>query len=138
MKFLGVIFFLVAMNWSWSLIHSEMSTSEQVHVGIQKDMKRIISEYIKENLPTSNNLKFKKFWTEKVGLKKIKAFFVYSFEDSQGGFGPARVEVEGSALLTRAPDESEEFETWSFDELTIEDNRIEFKEGLEITSESSQ
>lgn len=120
------------MNWSWSLIHSELSTPEAVHVGIQNDMKQIIADYIAENLPTSTNLEFDRFWTEKLADKKIKASFIYSFEDISSDFGAAKVEVEGNAILSRAPDESSDYETWSFDELTIEDNRIEFKDGLQI------
>lgn len=137
MKFIGVIAFLLLMNWSWSLIHTEARTSEQVHVGIQNDMKRIITEYIQENLPNSSNIAFDKFWTEKVGEKKIKASFIYSFEDSNDDFGAAKVEVEGSAILSRAPDESSDYETWSFDELIIQDNKIEFKDGMKVDPSES-
>ncbi|MEO0337387.1 MAG: hypothetical protein AAF202_13410 [Pseudomonadota bacterium] len=133
MKFLGVIAFLLLMNWSWSLIHTEVTTSEAVHIGIQNDMKQIISDYIKENLPGSQNLKFSRFWTEKLSEKKIKASFIYSFEDSNAEIGTAKVEVEGTAILSRAPDEDDAMETWSFDELMIEDNKIEFKDGIQIS-----
>lgn len=132
MKFLGVIAFLFLMNWSWSLIHSEVTTSEAVHVGIQNDMKAIISGYIKENLPGSQNMKFSRFWTEKVSEKKIKASFIYSFEDSSAEVGAAKVEIEGTAMLTRAPDEEDSIETWSLDQLHIQDNKIEFKDGIQI------
>ena len=51
MKFFGVLIFIIAMNWTWGLVHESSSLSEGVHVKIQTDMKTIISDYIAENLP---------------------------------------------------------------------------------------
>ncbi|MCB0407508.1 MAG: hypothetical protein KDD34_04830 [Bdellovibrionales bacterium] len=133
MKFFGVILFLLAMNWTWSLVHDAKSISEKVHISIQEDMKKIISDYISENLPTSHNLQFERFWTEKTKKNQVKATFVYSFEDANADVGEARVQVEGYAILNKTKDETENYETWSFDELQILDNKVEFKEALKIT-----
>lgn len=133
MKFIGVLVFLLAMNWSWSLIHSPTSISQSVHLGIQEDVKQIISTYIQENLPNSQNLTFDRFWTEKLKEGKVKASFIYSFEDENAEVGAAKVQVEGFAVLNKTPEETKDYEVWSFDELHILDNQIEFKEPLKVS-----
>ena len=133
MKFFGVVLFIVAMNWTWSLVHESRGISEAVHVGIQNDMKKIIGDYIAENLPTSTNLEFHQFWTEKLKKNQVKVKFSYSFEDSTAEIGAARVNVEGYAVLNKVASADAKYETWSFDELQILDNKVEFKEPLKVS-----
>ena len=133
MKFFAVVFFLVVMKWTWGLVHETPSLSENVHVKIQQDMKTIISDYISENLPNSQNLTFDRFWTESLKTNKLKASFLYSFEDSNDELGAARVQVNGYAILNKTPVVEGKTETWSFDELYILDNKVEFKEGMQIS-----
>lgn len=125
--------FLIAMNWTWSLVHDSRGISEAVHIGIQNDMKKIIGDYITENLPTSNNLEFHQFWTEKLKKDQVKVKFSYSFEDSSAAVGAARVNVEGYAVLNKVAAAGESYETWSFDELQILDNKVEFKDPLRVS-----
>ena len=82
----------------------------------------------------SNNLVFERFWTETVKKDKLKASFIYSFEDSNSDIGAARVQVNGYAILNKTPVEDEKSESWSFDELYILDNKVEFKEGMQIST----
>lgn len=133
MKFLGVLTFLLAMNWTWSLVHDSRAVPEAIHLGIQEDMKKIISDYISQNLPTSSGLQFERFWTENIKKDQIKATFIYSFEDSNAEVGAARVQVEGYAVLNKTTAANANYETWSFDELQILDNKVEFKDPLQIT-----
>lgn len=132
MKYISIGILLFAMSWSWSLIHRDSKVSESVHIGIQDDLKRIISEYIEKNLPSSKDLRFEKIWTEKVKDDQVKASFIYSFEDENEEVGAARVEIEGYALLNRDKTPNEEFDVWSFDELYILNNRVDFKEGITV------
>jgi hypothetical protein len=62
MKYLSLIVFLIALQWTWSFSHRPSNISESAHVGIQSDLKKIISDYVTENLPTSRNLRFEKFF----------------------------------------------------------------------------
>ncbi len=133
MKFFGVLAFLIAMNWTWSLVHDARSISESVHLGIQDDMKKIIADYIAQNLPTSSGLQFERFWTENLKDNQVKATFVYSFEDANAEVGAARVQVEGYAILNKLASSNTNYETWSFDELQILDNKVEFKDPMQIT-----
>lgn len=133
MKIVSVLFFSVALVLTWSAAHLKKPVSESVHIGIQTDLKRIITEYVQKNLPESKNLQFEKFWTETIGKNKVKASFVYSFQDATAEGDAAEVEIEGSAILNKTG-ETAETSTWSFDELQILNNKVSFSEPMQITA----
>lgn len=137
MKIVSVVFFALALTGTWFLANVRKSVTESVHVGIQNDLKRIIVEYVQKNLPESKNLRFQKFWTETLRKDKVKAYFVYSFEDTTAEGDPAEVEIDGSAVLNKV-DENKESSTWSFDELQILDSRVTFNEPIQITSRAGE
>jgi hypothetical protein len=105
---------------------------ESVHQGIQNDLKRVISEYVQKNLPKSKNLVFKKFWTEALQKNKVKASFVYTFDDTNDKSGPINMEIQGYGILNKVADNADGSE-WSLDELHVLNNGVEFKEPLKIT-----
>lgn len=131
MKIVSVIVLLVALIGSWRVAYSMRPIAESVHLGIQQDLKIIITDYIQKRLPEAKNIKFEKFWTETVRKNKVKAFFVYSFEDSSTENGAIRTQIEGNATLNKAAETEEEI-TWNFDELQIKDNHVEFIEPIQI------
>ena len=133
MKIISVLVFAAALIGTWSLVHGPRLVAQSVHIGIQNDLKNIISDYVQKNLPESKNLRFEKFWTETVSKSKVKAYFVYSFDDTTENGEPATVEIEGSAILNKI-DETPETVTWSFDELQILDNKVMFSEPIKITA----
>jgi hypothetical protein len=133
MKIVSVIFFTVALIGTWYMAHSNRPISEAMHASIQTDLKRVITEYVQKNLPESKNLRFDKFWTETVKKDRVKASFVYTFEDTTQGGEPAEIEVDGTAILNKV-EETAESSTWSFDELQISDNKVNFTEPIQITA----
>ena len=118
------------------MVHAPRPVSESVHADIQNDLKNIIAEYVQKNLPDSRNLKFEKFWTETVTPNQVKASFVYSFDNPDGG-ETAQVQIQGSAILNKV-DETAETVTWSFDQLSISDNKVTFTEPIQITAGTGQ
>lgn len=132
MKIVSMVVLMVALIGSWRVAYSMRPVSESVHLGIQQDLKVIITEYIQKRLPSAKNIKFDKFWTETVRKNKVKAFFVYSFEDNntESG-GSVRTQIEGFATLNKAQETEEEI-TWNFDELQIKDNQVEFIDPIQI------
>jgi hypothetical protein len=133
MKVVSLLVFAVALVGSWALVHSKKMVAESVHIGIQNDLRNIITEYVQKNLPQSKNLRFEKMWTETLKKDKVAAYFVYSFEDSSQGNEPATVQVNGRAILNKV-NETPQMATWSFDELKILDNEVNFSEPLQITA----
>lgn len=119
------------MWWSWSVIKAPALVPEDTHIGIQDDLKRVITEYIQENLPSAKDIRFDRFWTETLKESQVKASFAYSFEDGENA-DEARVGVEGHAILNRSKDDKSEYDVWSLDELYVLNNRINFKEGVTI------
>lgn len=132
MKYLSLLLFLGTMYWTWDLSRTESPINQQVHVGIQDELKRLISDYIQQNLPTSRNLRFDRFYTEAMEDNKVKANFTYSFEDDSEDVGGTRVQIEGFAVLNRTL-ETKEKSDWSFDELVILNNAVDFKDAIKIT-----
>jgi len=133
MKVVSFLVFAVALVGSWVMVHAKKPVAESVHIGIQNDLRVIITEYVQKNLPESKNLRFEKMWTETLTKDRVKANFVYSFEDASESGEPALVEISGSALLNKV-DETPEMATWSFDQLQILDNKVQFSEPVQITA----
>jgi hypothetical protein len=134
MKIISLLIFSSALIGSWALVHAPRPVAESVHIGIQNDLRNIISEYVQKNLPDSKNLVFQKFWTETVTKNQVKAVFVYSFDNKDGG-ETANVEIGGEAILNKVA-ETPEMVTWSFDQLTISDNKVTFTDPIQITADT--
>lgn len=133
MKIVSVVVFLGAMIFTWMLVHANSPVPESMHVGIQNDLKNVIAEYVQKNLPSSKNLRFEKFWTEVVKRDKVKASFVYSFEDLTQENGNTVVKIEGYAMLDKG-DETPDSVTWNLSALQIKDSHVDFLEPIHITS----
>lgn len=133
MKIVSVLVFAAALVGSWALVHNPRPVAQSIHVGIQNDLKNIIADYVQKNLPESQNLRFEKFYTETLSKAKVRAVFAYSFEDKTEEGEPAQVHIEGEAILNKI-DETPEAVTWSFDQLTIQDNKITFSDPVQITA----
>ncbi len=138
MKFISLILLFVLMHWTWAMVNTPRAVTQDIHIGIQEDLKSMITSYIQENLPNSRNLKFERFWTEKTKEKQIKASFIYSFEDESAAIGAARVAIEGYAMLNRKADEDGKTQVWSMDDLYILNNKVEFKDGMKITPDGEE
>jgi hypothetical protein len=137
MKIISLIFFALALSGTWIMAYAKKPVSQAVHMDIQNDLKRIIAEKLQKNVPESKNLHFDKFWTETVNKDKVKAFFVYSYDDVTAEGEPAEVEVDGSAVLVKV-DETPESSTWSFDGIQVLDSKVSFNEPIQITSRAGE
>lgn len=133
MKYISTILLLFAMHWSWGLAKNGDEISQQVHLGIQEDLKKLISEYIQQNLPNSTDLRFERFWTEAVHTNQVKASFIYSFREANESSGKTRVQIEGFAVLNRVQETADSIE-WTFDKLQILNNTVTFEDGMSIRS----
>ncbi len=133
MKIVSLVLVLAALIGTWRLAHSRGPMTQAVHVGIQADLKRIITEYVQTNRPDSKDLRFQKFWTETLKDGKIKATFTYTFQDTTEESGLTELEISGVAVLNKI-DENPETVTYSLDELQVLDNSIRFEEPIQITA----
>ncbi len=142
MRYLSLIVIVFFMWWSWSATKNPNLIPEDTHVGIQEDLKRVITEYVKDNLPNVKEVKFNKFWTQTLEENRVKAVFSYTFDDDgtdQTGAtatskSAATVGVAGYAILNHSKQENSEYDVWSLDELNVENNHIIFKDGSAVVS----
>lgn len=136
MRYLSLVFLVFTMWWTWSVIETPSALTEDTHVGIQEDLKRVITEYLQTNLTNVKDIQFEKFWTQTLEDNKVKASFSYSFEDAGEGDQPsdARIGIEGHAILNRQKAEDSEYDVWSLDELNVDSNKLTYKEGMIINS----
>jgi hypothetical protein len=133
MKIVSVVVFAVALIGTWAMVHANSAVPESMHVGIQNDLKNIIAEYVQKNLPNSKNLRFERFWTEVVKKDKVKATFIYTFEDPSAENGDTVTEISGTAMLDKG-DETNDTVTWNLNQLKIDDSSVEFQEPIHITA----
>ncbi|MCH2533997.1 MAG: hypothetical protein MK008_06115 [Bdellovibrionales bacterium] len=136
MKFLNLILLVLLLSWSWAVIQKKPLMHQEIHYSIQTELKTLIETSIKSQLPSAQNVQFTRFWTESLGNKKMKASFLYSFEDSAAEVTEqAQLSFEGYAILNRSTESSgdENVELWNLDELKIENNTIEYNNGVVIT-----
>lgn len=135
MKFLNLIILVLILSWSWAVIQKKPLMHQEIHYSIQSELRTLIESSIKSQLPSAQNVQFTKFWTENLGSKKIKASFLYSFEDAATETADqAELSFEGYAILNRSAEASgnEDVELWNLDELKIENNTIEYNNGVVI------
>ncbi|MCB0355763.1 MAG: hypothetical protein KDD40_02090 [Bdellovibrionales bacterium] len=133
MKYFSLLLLLIIMLLTWNISHNPEDISEETHLNLQEDLRTIITNYIQDNLPDSKNLKFERLWTERASRNQVKATFTYSFDDPGEDTSPARVMIDGYAVLNRKLQQDDEYEVWNFDELYILNNHIQFEEGEAIT-----
>ena len=133
MKFISLIILFLILAVTKVSFKGDMDVPQNIHADIQNDIKRLIVDYVEENLPSASNIKFHKVWTQKINKNKIKALFKYSFDDSNQNTRSTRVAIDGFAHLNKQANEStEDNEVWSFEDLQITNNSIEYKDGIKI------
>ena len=113
---------------SWGFTKSTENVPETTHIDIQDDIKTMITETIQKALPQVKNLKFDRFWTQNLGPKKLKATFLFSFENGAETTDPARYGIEGHAIL----DYDAEKDIWNVQGPYFVNNEVIFKDGLLI------
>jgi hypothetical protein len=132
MKYISAFVFLAAMYWSWGLVHRNQPISEEVHVSLQNEVKRFITEYIQSQLPNSRNLRFERFWTETMDKNKVKAIFTYSYDDANDEVGETRTQIEGYVILHKNSEDVNNID-WTKEEPVILNNTIDYRDPLRVS-----
>ncbi|MCB0422653.1 MAG: hypothetical protein KDD61_16750 [Bdellovibrionales bacterium] len=135
MRYASLILIWFVLLGSWKAINQAGAISELVHVGIQEDLKRALTEIIVETLPNAGEIQFERLWTEPISDNQVKATFTYSYVESDEGRGKTRVKLEGYTVLTRDYNSKESIDVWSFDDLNFQNNQIIFDEGITIRAD---
>lgn len=130
MKILSVIFFLVTMVWTWTLIHSTPRVSFETHVGIHDNLALYIAQALEAKKPNARDFEIQRLWTEetKPDGAELRAHFTYSFSESDN---KTRTTIQGWAILEPLPVEegAEPGTRWLVKEVHPISDSVVFEEG---------
>jgi hypothetical protein len=128
MRYLSLLFFVALMGLTWSYIESTAAVPESTHIDIQDDIKLMISDTLVKSLPQVRDVRFDRFWTQNLGPNKVKATFLFSFENGAETEDPARYGIEGHAVLNFDAQNG----VWNVEGPHFVNNAITFKDGIII------
>ena len=100
MKFIGLICFIVAMVWTWNLIHTTPSVAFETHVGIHDELSGYIEQALRKKKPEASDFIVQKIWTEETGRpNELKAHFSYMFNEVSAQNEKTKSLISGWAIL---------------------------------------
>lgn len=135
MKYISFALFLLALAWSWSMFYENQGLDFKTHALIQIELEEIIRKAIEEGRPEAENLRFHKLWTEDVSANQIRAHFKYSFIDSVSDNERIEQTIQGTGILSRLPEDSQDNPSWSL-EVNVDGDEMAFQKGLVVTPDS--
>ncbi|NUN06822.1 MAG: hypothetical protein HUU57_13795 [Bdellovibrio sp.] len=132
-KIVSLIVFIVALAWTWNVIHSTQAVGFETHSGIQSKLAELIKNTLAAKKPNSKDLVITRLWTESIGENKVRAAFAYRFvEISESGEELEQV-IEGEAYLYREPSEDAGVDKWTLQSVKTTNDIVVFTEGSTIT-----
>lgn len=132
MKNFGPLFFLIALIWSWHLVHSTSSVPFSTHMNLQTEFSELIVKSIQSRKPESKNIQIQEVWTESLNSEQVKLHVTYSFELPSDNESWSRSEISAEALLQKES-QDDQGQKWKLIEFTPNRDEIIFSEGLLIT-----
>ncbi len=136
MKYLSVIFFTLALAWTWNVVHSQSEISFETHSGIQEKLSLLIRDTVKNKKPSASEIIIEKIWTEMIAAGKVKASFIYSFKDNSES-GMITTRIQGHGILDRKEPTEDGLDQWSLSQVQATSDAIEFEDGTIVTGSSN-
>lgn len=135
MKFLSLILFIVALVWTWGIIHSVPKVSFETHVGIHDNLAVFIQEALAARKPEAKDFQIHRLWTEETKPEngELKAHFTYSFAEEAA---KTRTTIQGWALLEAIKEVDgqpvEPGTRWKVKEVQPTSDSVTFEEGTTV------
>lgn len=135
MKFLSLILFIVALVWTWGIIHSVPKVSFETHVGIHDNLAVFIQEALSARKPEAKDFQIHRLWTEETKPEngELKAHFTYSFAEEAA---KTRTTIQGWALLEAVKEVNgqpvEPGTRWKVKEVQPTSDSVTFEEGTTV------
>lgn len=136
MGYLGIAALMVALAATWNSTHDRSTPTAHTHRLVQKELSQFIKGYVAEKMPSSTPVEFRSMWTETLPNGKIKAHFSYRF-GTTGEQEPASLDLKGVAILTEDKSATGENSHWALDQVSVENEAVDFKEGSRIEGSRS-
>lgn len=134
MKYISVLFFAVALAWTWHVVHSKPEVSFETHSGVQEKLAELIKASLLAKKPEATEFVIEKIWTETITATKLKTYFIYSFKETTEE-GPITNRIEGSGFLEKKESLENENESnhWVFSNFVVGNDVIEFGDSSLVT-----
>ncbi|MFZ4404055.1 MAG: hypothetical protein ACOYOK_08140 [Pseudobdellovibrionaceae bacterium] len=137
-KIISTGILIVAMAWTWNVIHSSTAVSFETHSSLQTQLARLIEKTLTDNKPQLVNLKINRLWTESLSENKIRAIFSYTFSEKDEGGEVSEQTVEGEAELYRSPTEDPEKQnSWVLQTVKTTSGTLVFSEGSVVSPQGT-
>lgn len=130
MKRLSPLFLIIALIWTWNIVHGESSPNFSTHVNIQNELREIITSSILKKYPEARQTNIYQLWTEVEKQNLIKATLAYRFEAPDENGAWTQFDIQASALLKK--DETVTEDVWVLNQLLANHSSLSFSEGLRI------
>jgi len=133
MKYLSLIIFVVLLAATWNMIHRDPSISFETHAGIQEKLAQLIQQTVLAKRPQATEIRIQKIWTEPQSEDRVKAHFIYSFEepDSEGKKITNQITAEG--FLEKQADDGSGLDRWNLSKVQTTNDAVTFEDGLFVT-----
>ena len=132
MKYISLIIFILALAWTWHVVHTESDISLETHASMQEQVAQIIVSSIKAKRPSATDVVIEKIWTETVSPTKVRAKYIYSFKDTTES-GAAISEISGEGTLERQPDDGSGKDHWKFTKDSATNEAVQFEDATVVT-----
>lgn len=137
-KLLGLFMLVFALYFSWGLFNGKGAlVPEGIHIEIQQSLSKKIIDVIIAAHPEAYNIDVSDFWTESLDDKSVEANFEFSFEEKNAEGEEAKVSKKGRAVVSKIKEEKGR-QFWEATDVSLEGQRIEFKEGLTFSASDKE
>lgn len=137
-KLVSLVVFIVALVWTWNVIHTTQAIGFETHSGIQIRMADLIQTTLAEKKPHAKDLTITRLWTETLSENKVRAVFAYKFIDlTEDGEALEQV-IEGEAILHREPSEQRNIDRWVLQNVKTTSDVVIFTEGSTISPDDKE
>ena len=142
-KILSLLIFIAAFVLSWCAFNSKSNLGIDIHAGIQSKLTLLIEDTVKAKRPNSENFKLIKMYTQKIDDLKVLAHFSYEFQDQMPATESNAVvekvtqKIAGSAVLAKSVSEDPSIQKWVIQSVKTGTETVDFKDGLNITSDGT-
>ncbi len=131
MRYISLLIILSIVSLTWHFSRLEAKVPVATHNDIQMDLAKIITTAIQNQLPTAQNITFRKLFSEAQSSDEVRVFFEYSFDDTKIT-NQVNTGISGEATVKR---NAKDPATWILESVRLSESTLEFKDGIVVTRE---
>lgn len=129
MKYLSVLFFALALVWTWNTIHSKPNLGSETHSGIQAAMAKLVIATVTAKKPNATDFLIQKMRSEERENGEVRVHFQYAYAEPDSEGQKVTSQVAGIAVLEKSTGDQ-----WTLKKVQATNDNISFEKGLVITA----